>query len=1301
MTNDPRDLVRRAYLTAQERGKSDWYRMTLAVLKNRLLDLTGRQFNEADYGVANFGEFIRQMPDLLVLDLNVFPPMAEIKWGREANEKANLPEVGYPEKKTDGESELIYEGNRIRSDLWTAIVDYRSGKLYVWDPSRRCVRIDEEGVEEDVLPTLDEEELYRWRNQFAEEHLELLSSTSRRRLENWCDRGHDIRELPGHLRSAWKEYFKRGVAERLKAWFKGEYRIAERLDQYREKGDNLGAGEVYAQQMCHVKPNDRERLFVNIVIHWASSTPVSADMQSIDTLIDHLEHFVPAQISVSLVQAVARIAKDHQVPPSGVGDLVYRLSNSLREAYDLPERMRSQNLMDAAVSKTEEAFSGLTEAVQGFKRATALTAKRPSIEVVRHAHRYLPYSLQGERSLLREIEVLLGPLFRKFCESCERHAAEDVPRRAKELRHHMQRFENWFEDDTAHRLWISVFYPVVEHVSRLIEEGTQASDELTTPEVAVVGGVFKLDLRDTEGGATFPARIQNLGEGPAYGIHLSIIEKEAAFRLRVTEPREKFDLGAGDERLITLHLAVPEDIQTLPLDIQWTCANANGRTCEFKQLLQFVQQNIQPNWEDLRKNPPYGINPIRNKKNLYGRDSILLELEHHVSNETSTFLWGQKRVGKTSVLQVLASEISRREDLECIVLRIGELASLHEGQIAHTIASRIVTGLNLSVEIPQEDHFGAGLGRLIPFVEQIKNNFPEKKLLLIIDEFDDLDPAFYTGERGKQFVKALRSLSEVGLTFMFVGSERMDSIYRAHAADLNKWVNCSLDRITSESDCIALISEPIDGAIEFDNSAVRQIVDYCKGNPFYMHLLANAIFLRCWQERRTFVGGSDVEHIRRDLLRTLGPTNFAHFWEDVPVLKPEIKRYTIVKNCLYFACISCLNGRYEGVDDLLEAQEGLELPSSDRLTRGDFRETESHLFQRGVVTRTKDNEGHIEIELPVFRDWVNENGESQLLPTWKLFQSQVQRKLDEKTAEIQLYVEAGAFPISEDELLSVSEKLIYLGKQKDVAEVRRWLRQFDDDNRIEVAFSLLKRLVEKGFVNEGASVNNLGKMKECIQARRLDLGNGSWQIVRRRLDNLCISYVDSETKSGAATARELAKRMNPGKCGSLNDIRAWVPGHIERDPLLVVVDDFAGTGNTLNSGLERLFMENAKVLNKLGREGRILCCLQTAFPEAVQLLESEFPDVRVLVMETFGDEVRAFEPGGDIFADEGERIFAQEALLQVCRQLSPQNPLGYGDMGALVAFHNTIPNNTLPAFWSSGTVNDRSWEALLPRASFS
>jgi len=47
------------------------------------------------------------------------------------------------------------------------------------------------------------------------------------------------------------------------------------------------------------------------------------------------------------------------------------------------------------------------------------------------------------------------------------------------------------------------------------------------------------------------------------------------------------------------------------------------------------------------------------------------------------------------------------------------------------------------------------------------------------------------------------------------------------------------------------------------------------------------------------------------------------------------------------------------------------------------------------------------------------------------------------------------------ELFEVSQRLISCGKQKEVTEVRIWLRQFDDEVRIDIAFALLRRLAKK------------------------------------------------------------------------------------------------------------------------------------------------------------------------------------------------------------------------------------------------
>lgn len=514
-------------------------------------------------------------------------------------------------------------------------------------------------------------------------------------------------------------------------------------------------------------------------------------------------------------------------------------------------------------------------------------------------------------------------------------------------------------------------------------------------------------------------------------------------------------------------------------------------------------------------------------------------------------------------------------------------------------------------------------------------------------------------------------------------------------------MNSSLDRIEVDADCEALLMEPVAGKIEYEPDAVKRIVDYCRGNPFYMHLVAGKVFRRCAQERRTFVGTSDFDYVRRSLVRELGPTNFAHFWEDVPVLDPNDKQRSVADNCLFLACVATLgSGGYESLDDLVEAQVQLGLEPHERLSLQDLREVENGLVRRRVVSRQRGGARSCEVELPVFRDWLLENGEAELVPVWRSFQKELDAMDPAEELASFTIMESSTFPIDEDELLPVSERVVYLGRQKDVAEVRRWLRRFDGDGRIEVAFLLLKRLAEKGFVNDGANVNGLAKMDDSLNARRLDIGEGAWRIFRRRKDNLYLGHVDSETKSGAVTARELAKRMSPSKCGSVKGMYTWVQGRLDNDPVLVVVDDFAGTGKTLAKGLDRLWSLDRQLFSNLAEQGRMVCCLQTSFPEAIRWVKRKYPKVQVLTMTTFDDEVRAFSPDAGIFEHEGERAYAQDVMLQIGRQLAPQNPLGFGNMAALVSFHNTIPNNTLPVFWASGKANGREWKPLLQRVSF-
>ena len=632
--NELRALIVRAFAEARAKDKADWRTMMLGVLKNRLLQSTGRGFRETDYGAKTMRELVEMVPDLLALG------------------EGSQPSVSI---RADVEAEVADDGNEAS--------DNASG-----------------------AQTAEAEQ----------------------------DEGIGFQAV---------------------------------LDRYRTNGDNLGVGEAYATQLSSVDDADVEWTFANIVSRWASSGPVDVEINGIGDLVANVDKFVDETLATAVVHATARLEGAGLRPPAGTGDLTFRVAASLRSQHQLSAKTKPEAAMRTAIARTNERHRALENAVERFCKTTVVAARLLSIDVVKRAHAYGDYALAGEQWILRDVEVLLGTLFRKFCESCEKYEGEQIPMRARDLRAQVQRTMDSLSDDLGYRLRRLVLEPVAKHVSHLIEEGTRVGDEMMMPSVRIAGEVFKLDLAADAGEVVFPARVVNTGDGTAHAIRIGPGKGANGIDLSVSEPSAPFDLAPGTERLVRLRLG-GSLLEQIKLPTTVGCETANGRRVIFEQTLVFQQQRTQPNWDALLRRPPYAINPIRERKDLFGRDSILSDLELHVSNETSTFLWGQKRVGKTSVLQVLAANLRERDDVACIVLRMGELASLHEGQLGHTVADRLVRVLGSAREVPSEDEFRAGLGRLIPYVEELARE-SGRKMLVIIDEFDDLNPRVLSGGAGQ------------------------------------------------------------------------------------------------------------------------------------------------------------------------------------------------------------------------------------------------------------------------------------------------------------------------------------------------------------------------------------------------------------------------------------------------------------------------------------------------------------------------------------------------------------------------
>jgi len=212
--SDAVPLIASAFEVARDSGKRGWESMALPVLKNRLLAASSRTFDEADYGAPNIYYFA-----------HLFPALIEVINSR-PHASARLLQVDSvaPKSATTTASPSEYPRSpsaRIRPDLWSAMLDYRSGLQYRWNP-RTGRTVTDEGVTDAgiiAMPTIAASGLGEWRREFARPLEGEASAADAEKIASWVDRSSATIFLPAQYRGLWNAFLRDHVAERLEEFF--------------------------------------------------------------------------------------------------------------------------------------------------------------------------------------------------------------------------------------------------------------------------------------------------------------------------------------------------------------------------------------------------------------------------------------------------------------------------------------------------------------------------------------------------------------------------------------------------------------------------------------------------------------------------------------------------------------------------------------------------------------------------------------------------------------------------------------------------------------------------------------------------------------------------------------------------------------------------------------------------------------------------------------------------------------------------------------------------------------------------
>lgn len=208
-------LVEAAFMQAQRKQGIGTKSMALAVLNNRLLQMTERRFRPQDFGVTDLRAFVALLsPDFL---LRVDGTHAAVERGETgsaataAGRTAQRPFTASPATKTPPTAVVgsgltvssnmqLAEPGRIRKDLWLAIVDYSSGRTYVWDANSGLARIAQSQDRAPRIPTLTPVELDEWRLTFVEDNRPSLGGAALASVQRWQEQRLSTSYLPFDLR---------------------------------------------------------------------------------------------------------------------------------------------------------------------------------------------------------------------------------------------------------------------------------------------------------------------------------------------------------------------------------------------------------------------------------------------------------------------------------------------------------------------------------------------------------------------------------------------------------------------------------------------------------------------------------------------------------------------------------------------------------------------------------------------------------------------------------------------------------------------------------------------------------------------------------------------------------------------------------------------------------------------------------------------------------------------------------------------------------------------------------------------
>lgn len=288
-------------------------------------------------------------------------------------------------------------------------------------------------------------------------------------------------------------------------------------------------------------------------------------------------------------------------------------------------------------------------------------------------------------------------------------------------------------------------------------------------------------------------------------------------------------------------------------------------------------------------NPQYQRNPyivgsvIDEPDKFFGRQSLFDFIKDNLQQNTPLILlYGQRRIGKSSVLKQIPQKISYSEDQFVFIdfdiqVFVGDNRKHPINEILHYLAQRIGEEIGNSLTPTAEDIEDDPTIFHENFLTQIYNILGEKKLVLLLDEFDVLSEA--NNEGNVEFFRLINNWLSTWPERLFiipvVGRHLKELPYLLSFLGGSPYKEISfLDRDSAEM----LITRPAQGVVTYQRNAIEKILSLSAGHPYFTQVICYELFNLARKRQIWKINAEDVKTIIDKAIET-GEAGLAWFWD--------------------------------------------------------------------------------------------------------------------------------------------------------------------------------------------------------------------------------------------------------------------------------------------------------------------------------------------------------------------------------------------------------------------------------------